>query len=171
MNTKLERLLGISALIISVGAFVVSVWQGYETRLNNRNSVKPIAVFSLDFSHNANKQGIILTNKGVGPAIVKKYFIYYDGKKLSFLDDNDVIKSSRTLGFFKNITLAKPIKVSIPEDAVFLPAESRLVLGFSDDDVDKNRGNYIRELAKSIKIEMVYEDVYGTEFKSNYLYE
>lgn len=171
MVSKFERQIGISALIISIAAFIVSVWQGYETRLNNRNSVKPIAVFSLDFSHSANNQGILITNKGVGPAIVKKYTISYDGEELSFLSDSEILTSMNVLGFYKNISLSKPIKVSVPDDGVFLPSESRLLLGFSGEDVNKERGNYVRELSKLITIEMEYEDVYGTKFTSSYVYE
>ena len=175
MNGRREsysgRILAISAIIISFSALIVSIWQGYESRLNNRNSVRPILIFSLDFSHNAEKQGIVLSNKGVGPGLIHTFSFFYKGEKLNFLSDSDVIASTRKLGLFKNISLTKDIKVSIPEDSVFEPTQKRLIIGFQKEDATPDRGNYMRELAKFITATVDYTDVYGTKFQTHYKFE
>ena len=71
----LELLIGVSGIIIALGAAITTIWQGILTRQHNRLSVKPI--IRIDRNSTLNNFNIELLNNGFGAAIIKsaKYFV------------------------------------------------------------------------------------------------
>jgi hypothetical protein len=65
-------------LIVAVSAIGLSVWEGYETRLNNRLSVQPFLegtkrILTNDSTYNYEAY---VTSDGLGPAVYEKVMIY-----------------------------------------------------------------------------------------------
>ena len=95
MNTKQERVVAVrlvskrrwqedalsySAAIIAVVALGVSIWQGYLTRHQNRLSVRPLLFAFADFTRGQKESGLILTNRGYGPALLNESSVYLEGE-------------------------------------------------------------------------------------------
>lgn len=74
---KNEKLQSLIAIIIAIVALGISIWQGFEQRQHNRLSVKPLLNFEV-IAHNQTKS-IMLSNDGLGPAIIKGFYINLDG--------------------------------------------------------------------------------------------
>lgn len=75
----MNKLVTIATVSISVFALAVSVWQGYASREHNRLSVRPY-VQSTPYLEGPNKRnGIYISNYGLGPAILNKATINIDG--------------------------------------------------------------------------------------------
>ena len=76
----IELTLSISAMIIAIASITVSIWEGYTMREHYHLSLSP----RLDwvFSSSPNDAGYVISNKGLGPAIVTSRHIYIDGEKI-----------------------------------------------------------------------------------------
>jgi hypothetical protein len=85
-----NTIISISAVVIAISALIVSVWQGLTHRKHNRLAVKPILAFEY-WDVSDRPLSIVLHNRGVGPAIIKKAFFVIDGKK-QVLTSFDFIK-------------------------------------------------------------------------------
>ncbi|MCP5006050.1 MAG: hypothetical protein GY941_19245 [Planctomycetes bacterium] len=75
-------IISLAAIIIAFCALVFSVWQGYITRHHQILSVRPRIDIDYDFLFQPNVLKIDIHNNGLGPAIIKKFEILYDGDKL-----------------------------------------------------------------------------------------
>lgn len=95
-NKKLntDRILGISAMLISILTLAIFVYQTNIMRVQSKLSVKP----RLDFTTNQGGTDSlimfqeVLENKGLGPAIIDTIYIYYEEQNYSmdiesFLED------------------------------------------------------------------------------------
>ncbi|MET1258283.1 hypothetical protein ABV409_03035 [Flagellimonas sp. DF-77] len=77
-----DRLLGISAMVISILTLVIFIYQTNIMRVQSKLSVKP----RLDFTTNQGGNDSIITfqqvveNKGLGPAIIDSISFLYNGK-------------------------------------------------------------------------------------------
>ncbi len=74
--------------IIAIAAFCVSLMDGCETRKHNKLSVAPLLDYSstqgaVPFQHDSGFYKIDLANKGLGPAIISKYEIFYNEKPIT----------------------------------------------------------------------------------------
>lgn len=80
MNT--DNIIALSTAIIALAAVGIAIWQGYLNRAHFRLSVKPHIVV-----HWAILPGqpvtFTMTNNGLGPAIIKKFFVVIDGKEFN----------------------------------------------------------------------------------------
>jgi hypothetical protein len=84
-----ETIVAVSGVVIAVAALLVAVWQGVVARRHNRISVTPH--LRLDSFMGKLPLSIVLSNRGVGPAIVKDIAIYsherVDGTALQQLNE------------------------------------------------------------------------------------
>lgn len=144
MNSKdlsfQEKLFMVGTSLVAGFALLVSLWQGYETRRHNRLSVKPILGFDRNFYKDATdslggkKYQLVIKNMGFGPAIIKKFDLYLDNKKLekeeysiwnsaikqgklglkllqaSTLSDGDLIKNSFSKSIIKSTFIKEDLK-------------------------------------------------------------
>jgi len=83
---KAEKLQSGIAIGIAMVALFVSLWQGVEERRHNRLSVKPILTFD-HYSEDQNRH-IIVSNNGLGPAIVQQFTIIDRGQAFDAKDGN-----------------------------------------------------------------------------------
>lgn len=65
-------------LIVAVTAIALSVWEGYETRLNNRLSVQPFLEGTNEIRRNDSTYSFtaLVSSDGLGPAVYKKAMIF-----------------------------------------------------------------------------------------------
>ena len=103
-----ELTLSVSAMIIAIASIAISIWEGYTVRKHYHLSISP----KLDwvFSSTPNEAGYVLSNKGLGPAMVTSRHIYIDGEKIDEskmkfpyiiaqkLFEGKMLHSSHTLG-------------------------------------------------------------------------
>jgi hypothetical protein len=91
--SKSEKIIQYSIMIIALAAVVVSVWQGRISqkqleiqREYNRLTVKPYLNFATGWIPSGDEWEIVLTNEGIGPAIVKHTEFIYQGQKFNDWD-------------------------------------------------------------------------------------
>lgn len=78
-----DRLLGISAILISMLTLIIFIYQTNIIREQSRLSVKPRLSFSAHFNtkDSTHTYQVLLTNKGLGPAIIEAINLQHDHKK------------------------------------------------------------------------------------------
>ena len=86
-----QRLQSLLVLVIAVVAIVLAAWEGLENRRHNRLSVQP----RMGGEYSSGRQGdsqyvrISVENTGLGPAVIKSFRMYLDGKEVTRGDDSD----------------------------------------------------------------------------------
>ncbi|WP_406734394.1 hypothetical protein RJD39_21530 [Vibrio scophthalmi] len=76
-----ESVISFTSLAIALIAVFVTVWQGIETREYNKNSLKPYLTAAPMLTGIEGKNGIYVTNDGVGPAFIKGAILTVNGKR------------------------------------------------------------------------------------------
>ncbi|MEP0174781.1 MAG: hypothetical protein ABJD02_12425 [Paraglaciecola sp.] len=76
---EISDYIAICSVVIALSAMGVAIWQGYLARIHNQLSVQPKLQVNTDI-----RNGLLYTleNQGLGPAIVKSFFIHIDGKTI-----------------------------------------------------------------------------------------
>lgn len=73
-----DRKLSAAAVFISFCALALSLYGGYESRRHDRLAVKPL--MTIDFAYRDEGAGFIMVNDGLGPAIIRSFEVFVDGK-------------------------------------------------------------------------------------------
>lgn len=150
-------------IYIAALALIVSLWQGYLTRKqfinakeHNKLSVKPwLGVSALGFSNNQNI-GIIVSNIGIGPAIVDSIGIYYKNKKIPDWEELTSTLLKNKENFFPENNLPK-YKWGFPFG---INKEKRIGLYWVHDFNDLHHDNYYRFL-NSLDVIIYYKSFYN----------
>src|SRR5438128_5672123 len=76
-----DRLLGLSAMLVSIGSLIIIAYQATLMRQAQRASVLPYLYISLMAN---DQQGVTLnlTNSGIGPAMIDDVTIHYKGRDI-----------------------------------------------------------------------------------------
>ena len=74
-----QLITAIFTVVIALVALIVAVWQAHAMRIHNRLSVKPHLVFDRISDTGSLEAKIVLSNNGVGPAIIKDFSVQFDG--------------------------------------------------------------------------------------------
>jgi len=90
-----EKILSLSAVIISIFALVVSIWQGIDNRDFNKLSVKPYLQVNPKLTGGV-ESGLYLENAGTGTAFINTISLSLKGKTFDLIKDN-------TSTFFESI--------------------------------------------------------------------
>ncbi len=80
MEVSLENsdVIALGSSFVALSALVVAVWQGWLARRHNKLSVQPLLHFNVS---NLNGLFIKLQSVGLGPAVVKKVIILFNGRR------------------------------------------------------------------------------------------
>ncbi len=80
-----ETWIAIASAVMAACALGVTVWQGYQNNKHNKMSVRPKLTTLTNFEEieTETKVSYELINAGVGPAIIKDFILFYDGKEIS----------------------------------------------------------------------------------------
>jgi hypothetical protein len=156
---------GLCALVVSFCALGVSIWQGIETRKNYRLSVTPnICIIGNWIPDKLN--GIIIENRGIGPAIILDFQIQYSGKKYDLLSDPyEFIEDSRSKLLLPKI---KGFGFYIFNSGDYLPAGKAIDLLVIKDQNYDEIVSFLDALNGSV-VELHYESVYGQSYKSDFV--
>ena len=162
INWTTDKIMSTSALFISVISLVALLYQSFLAREENKliqkqQSASVLPYLNQWFSEYDNSFKLIVGNKGVGPAFIKKVEIELDSTKtFNNTDDlfNEIFKTTKGLD-------------TIPH------MKSNLINGFvlpANDDIklieisDSKSANIFKNVlnSRNISFKITYEDVYGT---------
>lgn len=145
----------VCAIIIAVLSLATSVREARATREHNRKSVRPALQLVRFKTHGDSWCGLLLTNAGLGPAVIVNTSVQLDGKAIGNWDREQfdlLAGSSKSIPNFR----------SLLNNAV-VPAggESRLIFIGS---FRKGRDDWFWDLINNrIDLEIKYESIYGGE--------
>jgi len=160
MKWNSEKILSISAILVSIGTFTVFAYQTNLMRKQQHMSVYPHLQF--DSYHNYSKNyKYVLSNKGVGPAIITLSNVRINGKTkdqdlASYLRET-IIKRKDSIIFTSS---------NIPEGLLIAEKESIEIVLLSGENTYANSVklyDYIHNDSLEFMIE--YESIYGNKWK------
>ncbi|MFA6599322.1 MAG: hypothetical protein WCS69_16495 [Ignavibacteriaceae bacterium] len=159
---SIELLLGIIGTIIALSAVVTTVWQGILTRRHNRLSVKPILRIDRK-TVVGEKVSILLTNSGVGPAIICRVKFFVDG----IVVEPDMMGTGN-IALLKIGRDARKYRIFeiFPEES-FAAGEQQALFESIDEIGNALIMNETKEAFDRISIEIEYTSVYEEKFKMN----
>jgi len=149
-----------AAEVIALCALVFTAYQAYTTRRHNKLSVKPHLTTFVTGDRSADKFSFSakLMNNGLGPAIIKSYQIYVDGKL------SEIKSSKQAEDALKELLHDKKV---ITTSATFLGKDYAMPAKESKDLMAASfmleRDDELREIASRLKFDWVieYESIYG----------
>ena len=160
----------IAAIVIALCALGISIWQGFETRRNYRLSVTPNIDILGKWTKDDGFQGIILSNKGLGPAIIIKIEIEID-KHHTY----NLLSSQEFGEFFGELGIRLLglgiLKISrhMYEYGDMISAGEKIPFIWLDVN-DKNTTEKIasfQAIISTINIRIGYQSIYGDNFSTN----
>jgi len=163
ISIEFDVITGLCALIVSVCALGLSIWQGFETRKNYRLSVVPRLGVIFRFSSDSEFCGISLKNFGIGPAIIEEISIELNGKSFNYL--------TQPWPFLKliqsGIKLEKKHTIHCVEidPGNYLPAKETQQIIFLKD-FSKEEMNAFLKVLLGVSITVGYKSIYGKSYKS-----
>jgi hypothetical protein len=86
MNFDVEIWVAMASAVIAICALGVTIWQGRQNYKHNKLSVRPfLGTFEYRdiINNNTGRLTFELMNCGIGPAIIKNFVLFYDGKEVS----------------------------------------------------------------------------------------
>ena len=175
-----DTIASITAIVIGVCALGVSIWQGYETRKNYRLSVTPYIVIVINFTKGL-EFGLVLQNKGVGPAVITKLNIKINGYTSSILKnpkDLEIIIDMITNDLPKVFTATEDnrsmnISYHVFDSEEMISAGDSLPIFWLDNSReidDETRLKFDDYLSGNIQVEVYYKSIYGQSFSASLIY-
>lgn len=165
-STNTDRIIGLSAMLISLVTLVMFIYQTNIMHKQSRLSIRPRLSFttSYNFIDGKLEYSSILKNKGIGPAIVQKAIIDYKGKEHPMAPDIFFEETFPKLGDWGDFKILS----SIDEGSTLSAGESTTLFTyeFEEKDLDKI-AKYLKvadedELPFNIIIE--YVSMYGEKW-------
>ncbi|MBI9039317.1 MAG: hypothetical protein JEY97_14370 [Bacteroidales bacterium] len=160
MKWNSEKILSISAILISIGTFVVFAYQTSLMRKEQHMSVYPHLQFT-NYQNYSRYYKYVLTNKGVGPAIVTFSDVYINGKSkgqdlASYLRDI-VIKRNDSI-YFTSSNISK---------GLFIAEKESIELVLLSGENSYNNSVKLYEYIHNDSLEFIinYESIYGKKWK------
>jgi hypothetical protein len=154
--------IGSCAFIVSCFALIISIWQGSETRKNYRLSAKPYVSFIDSFIAGSDFVGIKITNKGLGPAIIKDILISFN----SHTGFNINQQYDFSLYIKNKLKVHKKAQINfsaIDRDAMLMAGES-IDLVFLDKSDNDELIKQLHNVIDGSSITIFYQSLYGEDF-------
>jgi hypothetical protein len=172
-NISIEGYVGLSAAVIAITALGFSFFQNQQQQRHNQLSVAPILTFTNSRSIGAEPfVGLILSNKGVGPAITGNLHLFVDGQLVTAEDSFG--GWAETLKLLCPEDYVGPLCVTLTEPTarrrlhvawggdVIRPGESKQIFGVREDEYDLELRNAIVDaLETRLIVAVCYVSVYG----------
>ena len=162
MNSRTDKILSLSAIIIAVASIFISVWQGIESRNHNRLAVRP----ALDIVYSTvNKSfGFKVKNNGIGPAVLTKRTLLFKGKEIDWYNHKDLTAARESLQAMSGMNFS-----ILRENSTIPVGEEYNLLLFSSDTLNGMTAK--EKIFDSIGFKLEYQSMYGEIFiieSSNY---
>jgi hypothetical protein len=114
MSNGIETSLSICAIFISLVSLLATFWQADLTRMHNMLSVRPRVLATHYLSGPDDKNGIYISNSGLGPAIITNLQVVINGKTFNGLGRNKWPEALNSIHIGGNCFLqAWPLEESI----------------------------------------------------------
>jgi hypothetical protein len=146
-----DRIIAAVGAVVAAAALILSFYEGHQTRLHNRLSVKP---FLSPFWGDNNEFWI--ANKGVGPAIVKDQLVFVAG---------NLMPRNRFRGFdaaITNLGLNPPsVGFHCFDAGAALAVNDKVPMFWINSGRSAGETNQFTNAAWKLKIVIIYESIYG----------
>ncbi len=165
-----DRILGLSAMLISLLTLIIFIYQTSLMRTQSRLSVTPRIAFSTYESANDSivTVGAEIENKGLGPAIIESIAFVHEGKRFPLNMNKFLTQAYPDFEQYADLTQS----VSLTKGSTLSPDEKSNIytLKFRLEEVE-GLLNYLNiELGENpFMIEVVYSSIYGDRWKTNNL--
>lgn len=150
-----ETVIATAATVIAVCALWVGHRQARDGRRHNRQSVRPLLHLRRVKHFEGTEAGLGVTNAGLGPAIVTRSVVRWDGEDVGSWDYHT---QDRLLSGLPD----RPKAHSLRPGAVLLAGQSTFLLVL-DEYVDGEHDWFWELLTRRLVIEIHYESLYGGE--------
>lgn len=160
---KTEKIVGACAIFISVLALMVSIWQGMVAREHNRLSVTPKLISTPQLEGKGGKNGIYLSNVGLGPAFIQKAYLRVNGKQYN-LGANPWPHALEEVGL-KSLCFATSW---LPSGAALKSQEEVALIAVTRADLGACYLEAMKLISSNeISINIIYESMYGVSGEVN----
>ncbi len=159
-TTAMEKValrISFAAMLIAVAAVGVSLWVGYETRNHNRLSVMPQLEMDGQFAGRTEYDGFYVINKGIGPAIIKRYDVYFDHKRFEGTKDEFFGKLHKRIGI---PVLGQPVHLNLSLPHAVSVKETLPLYTYKPDWSDNRYEQARNDLNNHVQIEIEYCSFY-----------
>ncbi|WP_229909698.1 hypothetical protein [Streptomyces flavofungini] len=154
MGVGAEAVVALCAVVIAVASLVVSVYEARVARQHNRQSVRPLLQLHRTWQQ-GRRAGILLTNVGLGPAVIVRTTVTVDGELIGSWD-------KATADNVRDRLPARPSAVTFSADEVIAISYEQFLLSVASYDPQADAG--FEELAnRRLTLEIRYESLYGGE--------
>lgn len=160
MNENWEIYISTTSLVIALCALGVTVWQGKQNYRHNKMSVRPKLTASENYEDDEDGRNVTfeLINSGFGPATIKEFVLYYDGKEIS-KNNREVYEE-----FLKK--LAKDNGVDLLSLYSFIPESSLLAEEHFELFSFRHKKGQDVSFANKLNIHVKYQSIYAEEDKT-----
>lgn len=153
-----DTIIAMSAVIIALASLFISVWSTIETRKHNRLSVTPH--LKIDYFHKPSEPiKVILSNNGIGTALINEFLVLLDGASLSNIEAaglSEALPRAGLVGTFYAYTPSGSDALSVGEQVILL---------LFDTDVPQiEERKKIMACLSRITFKIHYESMYGDKF-------
>jgi hypothetical protein len=151
-----DTIIGIAATVIALASLWLSASEGYQTRLHDHLSVKPYLTVLNNLVEKEPEFGVLVTNKGIGPAFVRELRIFVDGKPVA-PDQYDGWGNARMQLGINEL----PVHCSGLSESAISAGETIPLLAIKKEDQTNERDTQLQKAVGRLKIVIVYESIYG----------
>lgn len=164
MDNRREFYISIMALLVSFFAAGFSYWQLIDARQHNRISVRPILIVTAYMEGPGGRNGVYLSNEGLGPGILTSMDVQVKGKSYAGLGKNQwvsVLNEAGTIpGCFKHGWPADGAVVQPGADlALLVPTAAKLP--------HCDLAAMLLQMQKVMELSLGYQSLYGEAFTSS----
>ena len=156
----LDRILSISAFIVSLIALVFTGLQSYWTYHHNRISVRPKIDWRIDT--NTPEHGLLdfrLVNVGLGPAIIKDILLVFDREIIGRVGSESCSKVDLLLGIEEIEPEYSYCWILNEEEEIYLREDEEITL-YKVDIEDENEPHVPETVFKKLGLHVEYCDMY-----------
>ena len=152
-----ERILSVSAIVIAVVSIVISVWEGIETRKHNRLSVMP--KLEITYKRSGDNFGYIVTNNGLGPAIIISKKILVDGEEINYSGFSGIDDLLEKLNLQNRF-----IKQGVIDPGYTIRAGDQVQIVLFTLSGSQNAEELLMDVHNRVSIEIQYKSMYGDTY-------
>lgn len=167
---RADTVTAMAATVTAVAALAVAVWDNVQSRSYNRLSVRPLVVLDAQrsTSDELDEGELVLSNQGVGPALLRDLDIRYEpidgGSPVEFDTWSGLAAELRELGFTVTgwTDVAAGRALGVDKDITLFRFQVRRV----DQGGETSPAYDVQHVFDAVSFEVDYESVYGEAFST-----
>lgn len=148
-----------SSSIIAICALILTVWQLFVTRRHNKLSVTPYLTTWSHIDHDNGNYSLDIMNNGVGPALIKTFQIFVDGRKVESQDLGLMEKTLEIL-FPTSVYKYSSYKSYLSDGYMMATNEKRNLVSIQFVGQNFPTPEEIKRISDRVKIIIEYESIY-----------